>query len=599
MGDAAVTRRDGLVVRTGWNIFLRQDQADPAAEPTDAPSRTTAKPSHPRTDAGTLLLHWGTVVVFLTSLLTGLRIATDGKDADFAKWLSPILPQGEIWTWHFVAGLGLFFFGSAYALFMLRSGLAQRVAIKKTRVLVLPTAHKLKWGALNVILHWTLYGLVVTLTATGVVLYLGHGGVWVTIHSTAAYVAIGYIVAHVASHYGYGGMEQLLRVFRPTALAITRAMRPRPLLIGVLTGALIAAGIVAADWITRDTLVISKVDLAPKLDGVLDDEVWLRALSVRIHTQQGANLGGSGESIVEVKAVHDGQKVYFAFTWSDPTRSLRRLPLIKKEDGWRLVHDGADIADVNTFYEDKFAVLFADAPYIGGAGSTGLGSRPVADKPGPLHGRGLHYTTDGALMDMWQWKASRGGLLGRVDDQYFGPPREATSSEQEGKSRYQAGYWNDPGRAFYVYNYKGEPPGGFRGPAQIQKLPKDWKATLAALGRFDLDPNSIDEEDARWWMTEDEVAPYSAAHDATIPVGAVIPSTLIVGDYEGDRADLLGAARWKNGFWRLEVSRNLKTGSRFDKDFVAGRDLYMWVAVFDHTQTRHTRHSRPVRVVLQ
>ena len=28
-------------------------------------------------------------------------------------------------------------------------------------------------------------------------------------------------------------------------------------------------------------------------------------------------------------------------------------------------------------------------------------------------------------MDMWQWKASRGGQLGRVDDQYFGPPRDA------------------------------------------------------------------------------------------------------------------------------------------------------------------------------
>ena len=27
--------------------------------------------------------------------------------------------------------------------------------------------------------------------------------------------------------------------------------------------------------------------------------------------------------------------------------------------------------------------------------------------------------------------------------------------------------------------------------------------------------------------------------------------------------------------------------------------LYIWVAVFDHTQTRHTRHPRPVRLVVQ
>jgi len=28
--------------------------------------------------------------------------------------------------------------------------------------------------------------------------------------------------------------------------------------------------------------------------------------------------------------------------------------------------------------------------------------------------------------------------------------------------------------------------------------PKDWKATQHALGRFDLDSNSNDEEGARW-----------------------------------------------------------------------------------------------------
>ena len=91
-------------------------------------------------------------------------------------------------------------------------------------------------------------------------------------------------------------------------------------------------------------------------------------------------------------------------------------------------------------------------------------------------------------MDVWQWKASRGGHLGYVDDQYFGAPRDATPAEAAGQARYQAGYWNDPGRAFYSYNYKGEPPGGYRGPVSVPRLPKDWKATQAALGRFDLNP---------------------------------------------------------------------------------------------------------------
>ena len=44
--------------------------------------------------------------------------------------------------------------------------------------------------------------------------------------------------------------------------------------------------------------------------------------------------------------------------------------------------------------------------------------------------------------------------------------------------------------------------------------------------------------------------------------------------------------------------RALDTGSKFDIPFVVGKDLFMWVSVFDHTQTRHTRHMRPVRIVM-
>ena len=41
------------------------------------------------------------------------------------------------------------------------------------------------------------------------------------------------------------------------------------------------------------------------------------------------------------------------------------------------------------------------------------------------------------------------------------------------------------------------------------------------------------------------------------------------------------------------------TGSKYDQPFVPGRELYMWVGVFDHTQTRHTRHPRPVRITVE
>jgi hypothetical protein len=97
-------------------------------------------------------------------------------------------------------------------------------------------------------------------------------------------------------------------------------------------------------------------------------------------------------------------------------------------------------------------------------------------------------------------------------------------------------------------------------------------------------------------MTESDTVPYTKELDDKIPVGTVLPGVLIMGDYEGDRANLRGEAKWNGGYWTLEVERDLATGSTYDIDFQPGRPVYMWVSVFDHTQTRHTRHMRPVRV---
>jgi cytochrome b561 len=553
----------------------------------------------PRSDVGTMALHWIVAAAFLVSLFTGIRIAADALVAPVSQWLTPVLPYGELWTWHFVAGLALFLGSSAYVVYIARSGLAQRNATIKIRALLMRAPPDMKWAAVNVILHWFIYGLVVVMFASGLMLYLGHGGWWVYVHSNAAFVGLGYILVHVVAHYMFGGWQQLFRIFKPARLVITRAVRPLPLTIGLTAGAAAAAAFAAGDWGSRDTLTIVRIAKAPTLDGVLELSEWGRMKSVTVQTHQGVNLGGTGSSRVEVWATYDDNKVYFAFKWEDPSRSMRRVPMMKREDGWHILHDRADTADVNTFYEDKLAVGFTTTATFGAGKSTYLGRKPLADKPASLHGRGYHYTTDNSLVDVWQWKASRGGHLGYVDDQYFAAPREPTPAQAAGKARYQAGYWNDPGRAFYSYNYKGEPPGGYRGPVEVIRLPIAWRKTVKDLGRFDLDPDSSDEEGSKWWMFDSDTVPYSREHDATIPVGTVMPGVIISGNYEGDRADLRGAAKWKDGHWTLEVSRNLRTGSKFDHDFVPGRALYMWLNVFDHTQTRHTRHHRPIRVILQ
>ena len=93
--------------------------------------------------------------------------------------------------------------------------------------------------------------------------------------------------------------------------------------------------------------------------------------------------------------------------------------------------------------------------------------------------------------------------------------------------------------------------------------------------------------------------PYSAEADAAIPVGTIIPGLIITGPYIGDRADVTGGVHWEDGYWTLETRRKIATGSKFDISFEAGEPIYMWVSVFDHTQIRHTRHQRPVRIVFE
>src|ERR1700724_935835 len=237
----------------------------------------------PRSDVGTIVLHWATALALIVCLLTGLRVGTFGwVTPRFDLWLSPILPQGELWTWHFFSGLGLFFCASAYLIYVYRGGLTPRNALKKLRIMLIPGAGRMRWDAINVGLHWIAYVLIVVMTATGIMNYLGFGGWWVWIHAVTALVAFGYIFLHVLTHYLYGGWWQLFRLFRPAHLVMTRAARPYALLLGTAIGVATIAMMAGIDWTTRDTLVIPRVNGAPQIDGVVDDEVWTRARPVSV-----------------------------------------------------------------------------------------------------------------------------------------------------------------------------------------------------------------------------------------------------------------------------------------------------------------------------
>jgi hypothetical protein len=164
---------------------------------------------------------------------------------------------------------------------------------------------------------------------------------------------------------------------------------------------------------------------------------------------------------------------------------------------------------------------------------------------------------------------------------------------------YKGGFAPDPGVANYTDNFivNADPAGDGKRMIAPRRLPSDLAATYAAMGDIDLDPNRGESDGARWFMTESESTPYSAELDARVPVGIVIPGVIIAGEFSGDRADVRCAGRWASGHWALEVARRLDTHSEYDVPIETG--VFMRVAAFDHSQIRHTRHVRPIRLEVE
>jgi len=159
--------------------------------------------------------------------------------------------------------------------------------------------------------------------------------------------------------------------------------------------------------------------------------------------------------------------------------------------------------------------------------------------------------------------------------------------------RYSGGYAKDPktGGGFDE-NFERVPNSDH---VKVKYLPKNLRAQQARMGRFVPDAQVSDE--GNFAMAMSEVVAYSAKADAAIPVGTVIPSVVYDKPFAGDRGDVSAYAHWKDGWWTLEAARKLDTGSKFDQPIVD--DMFMWVAVFDHNQVRHTRHVQPLRLRLQ
>src|SRR5690348_2575621 len=505
-------------------------QGQPARPPTDDGGSGMRRRAIRRTDYGTVVLHWLLVGALTISVATGMRIAADSPSLSWLRLLDGILPKTVVWTGHVPAAVALFALAVAYAVYVSRAGLGRRIRLDRARLIGLLRPGQARWGAINVILYWVFYLTLLAELATGGLLYFGYGServVW--LHLLGMWIILAYAAAHISAHWAAGGAMQLLRVLRPTRLAPppppfdplellaqsdrrldakndrqVRAAAPRtrgrpvhqvkrrrrqgtvlqanPFVVASAAAVVGVTALMAIDRSAVDKLYVTRISKAqaPVLDGDASDPVWRNAPAMVVMTDLGGNFDGTGATSIEIRAVHDEERAYFCFVWDDPTRSLKHLPLLKRRDGWHVLHDGYGHGDENAYYEDKFSVLLTTLDLtLPGDRTFHAGPTPVAGKPSTLSGRGLHYTTtDSVHVDVWQWKAASGGLLGWIDKDRFATPATPTAAQVAGQRPYRGGFIVDPRAASIYYdNFDQRGPGGYDGPIKPRRLPKDWKAT--------------------------------------------------------------------------------------------------------------------------
>jgi cytochrome b561 len=584
-----------------------------------------------RTDVGTVLLHWWLIATLVISTLSGLRFAVDMPDTSYLKIIEPLLPAGQIWNIHVLSGVSVIAVAAAYPIYLAFAGLGRRILPDRARLSALAVPGSARWGAINVILYWILFLCLSGQVVTGVLMHRGYGGMLVQLHLLSTGIIAGYVPVHILSHFTFGGVRQLIRMFRlsrapnlaPAAVSGGTTVRspgsPNGLLRGgivlsvtALAGIAVGGGYICYDRMSRDVLQVVKVPKSfdRKLQGDLSDPIW-RVPALVVRTNQGTNFDGNGATSVEIRAVHDGEFITFGFVWDDPTRSLKHTPLVKKQDGWHVLFTEpqeqreASLAAkekfakptmVNfedTLAEDKFSIMLANVENPFGPGAFHPGARPLVEKPPSSSGRGLHYTEDGSSVNVWLWRAD-GSNSNRCENNRIGPPNQPTLSESRGRSPYKGGYVSDPAEATVIENFAPTMPRDGSVIVTPLRLPTYAQPLRVLASLVELNPDYGDGENSHWWIADGESAPYSAELDAQIQIGTVIPGVIAPGPRPVSRRDVYCQAHWAAGRWTLLVRRRMNTGAR--DDVQVGANTHIWVAAFDHTFANHTRHIRPIKL---
>jgi hypothetical protein len=302
--------------------------------------------------------------------------------------------------------------------------------------------------------------------------------------------------------------------------------------------AVFAALAVQAEDTETPVMNAPRVDTGPGLDA--DSEVWERAEAFNIT----ALAGFLGNTNVEMHSVHDGEYIYIRARWADPTKSLNRN-WMWGEEGWEREFGN----------EDRISIAF------------NVNSEKFTEEgcDGFCHVDKKHTEGPGLKVDLWHWKAARGGPHGFCDDQVIVALEDAGDNKQK---NLPSGRMSDSGRSGYANN------AADGGPARV------------------------------WAEDADKDGPFNQETSRPIPEGFEpeqgyrVPRE-ILRDSEGSRGDIQSSGKWEDGYWTVVLKRKLDTGHDDDAKFEPGSRVHFAVALFDDSGAEAgNEHSKsPVAIL--
>lgn len=501
--------------------------------------------------------HFFVVMLVVLSTWSGVNIALDQRSyvKSFMYWWpgmsSPAL-------WHEMAGSLLIVVVALYLLY--------RYYIRKDRKKNKQTVKPNVWG--RRVLYVTLSVLILTglLQMLGLLSSLQTYVRGTHLIFTALFVLT--IFVHIYLEWSVGAWKQIKRLF---FLVHVENIKLSAGLFYAFSFCFVVALFSLHVWQANEVIFAPKVQTGIRIDGVDNDPQWRIGTSKTISTYFGFPY--SKVVPVEVKMLNDGYGLYIYAKWPDASKSEQHLPLIKTAQGWVIQQNDVMTNDEVKFYEDKFAVM------LGSQRWDALKSVFLDAKMG----RGGHVMPKGEFVDVWHWKSVRNHEMNKLDDAFFADKLPSMPSQQ----RYSWGYTSDPLEAGGSQSNWKYLKTGVMEPIRLPREPDGLKTFQ--------DTGVKREDEQGFGLYWNRTQPYDRKID-DYPIGTIMPSVLWTYSNNGDRGNVRAAGKWHDGFWHLELYRNFASESEYDKLIEDGS--YFWFSTFNHSQTRHTYHLRPLRLEL-